>query len=269
MGRSAVGRAPRDARLSRSGASTVGRAAFAPSGSSSPIRRRASRAGCASRSALDCQSMPTSHAAVRHGVSWGKARRAEKAFLAEWDRTRPKRRPRHIGRDEIQRGKSAAVLDRALGSGARRGDRLAPRPHGGQLTGLLTTASTARQRAAIKAVCTDMHRPYLNAVAQVLTKAEIVFDKFHVLQHASGGARRGAPPGVLSRGRGDAGARARQTLAAAASVEDRARVEARPSCSHCSRRIGGCSKPMSCASSSIGSGPTRPATACATFCSAG
>jgi transposase len=54
---------------------------------------------------LDCQSMPTSHAAVRHGVSWGKARRAEKAFLAEWDRTRPKRRPRHLGVDEIQRGK--------------------------------------------------------------------------------------------------------------------------------------------------------------------
>lgn len=25
---------------------------------------------------VDCQSMPTSHAAVRHGVSWGKARRA-------------------------------------------------------------------------------------------------------------------------------------------------------------------------------------------------
>ena len=30
---------------------------------------------------VDCQSMPTSHAAVRHGVSWGKARRAERAFL--------------------------------------------------------------------------------------------------------------------------------------------------------------------------------------------
>lgn len=33
---------------------------------------------------LDCQSMPVSHAAVRHGVSWGKARRAEYAFLKEW-----------------------------------------------------------------------------------------------------------------------------------------------------------------------------------------
>jgi transposase len=54
---------------------------------------------------IDCQSMPTSHAAVRHGVSWGKAHRAEKAFLAEWDRTRVKRRPRHMGLDEIQRGK--------------------------------------------------------------------------------------------------------------------------------------------------------------------
>jgi hypothetical protein len=49
--------------------------------------------------------MPTSHAAVRHGVSWGKARRAEKAFLTDWDQSRVTRRPRHIGLDEIQRGK--------------------------------------------------------------------------------------------------------------------------------------------------------------------
>jgi len=49
----------------------------------------------------------------------------------------------------------------------------------------LTEELTGRQRAAITAVCTDMHRPYLNAVDAVLTHAEIVFDKFHVLQHAS------------------------------------------------------------------------------------
>ena len=52
-------------------------------------------------------------------------------------------------------------------------------------TALLTEELTARQRAAVTAVCTDMHRPYLNAVAAVLTQAEIAFDKFHVLQHAS------------------------------------------------------------------------------------
>jgi transposase len=31
----------------------------------------------------------------------------------------------------------------------------------------------------------DMHRPYLNVVAEVFARAEAVFDKFHVLQHAS------------------------------------------------------------------------------------
>ena len=33
------------------------------------------------RIGLDCQSMPTSHAAVRHVLSWGTAHRAERAFL--------------------------------------------------------------------------------------------------------------------------------------------------------------------------------------------
>jgi hypothetical protein len=55
---------------------------------------------------LDSQSMPTSHAAVRHGVSWSKARRAEHAFLRDWDDARPKRRPRHPGPDEIHLSKA-------------------------------------------------------------------------------------------------------------------------------------------------------------------
>lgn len=129
--------------------------------------------------------MPTSHAAVRHGISWGKARRAERAFLEEWDAARPKRRPRHLGADEIQRGKGqrfwTVLTDLVRGEviGLAQ-DRTAV-----ALTRLLTDRLDARQRAAVEAVCTDMHRPYLNAVATGLPKAEIVFDKFHVLQHAS------------------------------------------------------------------------------------
>lgn len=133
---------------------------------------------------LDCQSMPTSHAAVRHGVSWSKARRAEHGFLTDWDRTRPRRRPRHLGADEIHRGKrqkfytvlSDLVHGEVIG--------LAPERTEASLAGLLTTCLDARQRAAVEAVCTDMHRPYLNAVAQGLPQATVVLDKFHVLQHA-------------------------------------------------------------------------------------
>ena len=49
----------------------------------------------------------------------------------------------------------------------------------------MTTCLDARQLAAVHAVCTDTHQPYVNAVTRVLAKAEIVFDKFYVLQHAS------------------------------------------------------------------------------------
>src|SRR5713101_4501566 len=134
---------------------------------------------------LDCQSMPTSHAAVRHGVSWSKARRAEHAFLAEWDSSRPRRRPRYLGADEIHRGKaqkfytvlSDLVHGEVIGLAKDRTEE--------SLAGLLTTCLDARQRAAVDAVCTDMHQPYVNAVAHQLPTAEIVFDKFHVLQHAS------------------------------------------------------------------------------------
>jgi transposase len=108
--------------------------------------------------AVDCQSMPTSHAAVRHGVSWGKARRAEKACLAEWDRTRVKHRPRHLGIDEIQRGKgqhfwtvlSDLVRGEVIGLQKDRSED--------SLRTLLNDRLDAQQRAAVEAVCTDMHR---------------------------------------------------------------------------------------------------------------
>jgi transposase len=134
---------------------------------------------------VDCQSMPISHAAVQHGVSWSKARRAEHAFLSDWDRTRSKRRPRHLGADENHRGTgqkfytvlSDLVHAEVIGPAKDRTEE--------SFAGLLTTSLDARQRATVKAACADMHRPYLNAVARVLPRAEVVFDKFHVLQHAS------------------------------------------------------------------------------------
>ncbi len=134
---------------------------------------------------VDCQSMPTSHVAVRHGVSWGKARRAEQAFLADWDRTRVHHQPRHLGLDEIQRGQGQRFW--TVLSDVVHGEVLGLRQDRSQATAtaLLQEDLSVRQRAAVTAVCTDMHRPYLNAVAAVLPRAEVIFDKFHVLQHAS------------------------------------------------------------------------------------
>ncbi len=126
--------------------------------------------------------MPTSHAAVRHAVSWGTARRAERAFLEAWDRTRPTRRPRHLGVDEIECGKGQHVW--TVLSDLVHGEVIGVQHDRSEasLRTLLRERLDARQRAA---VCADMHRPPLNAVAEVLSRAEVVFDKFHVLRHAA------------------------------------------------------------------------------------
>src|SRR5215468_8246468 len=98
---------------------------------------------------------------------------------------RPKRRPRYLGADEIQRGKgqqywtvlSDLVHGEVIGLARDRTQE--------SLSGLLKQDLDNRQRASVEAVCTDMHQAYVNAVHEVLPKAEVVYDKFHVLQHAS------------------------------------------------------------------------------------
>ncbi len=70
------------------------------------------------------------------------------AFLKEWDQTRPKRRPRHLGADEIQRGKgqqfwtvlSDLVHGEVIGLARDRTQE--------SLTGLLEQCLDNRQRAA-------------------------------------------------------------------------------------------------------------------------
>ena len=134
---------------------------------------------------------------------------------------------------------------------------------------LLTTRLDARQRAAVEAVCTDMHRPYLNAVAELLPHAESVFDKFHVLQHASAALddvrrqeffRAGAVMRAHGRGKRWLLLRRWKTVRGSKRRELADALRGQPTA--CSRRT-------SCASNSTGSGCTRPAAGCWTSCSVG
>ena len=89
-----------------------------------------------------------------------------------------------MGADEIHRGKgqkywtvlSDLVHGEVIGLARDRGEE--------SLSTLLKECLDNRQRASVEAVCTDMHQPFVNAVHDVLPKAEVVYDKFHVLQHA-------------------------------------------------------------------------------------
>jgi transposase len=47
------------------------------------------------------------------------------------------------------------------------------------------TQLSARQRNRVGAACVDMWRPFTNSITQWAPNCRIVYDKFHVLQHAN------------------------------------------------------------------------------------
>lgn len=208
--------------------------------------------------------MPTSPAAVRHGVSGSKARRAEKAVLATWDAARPKHRPKHLGADAIQRRKvqkfspvlSDLVQDEVIGMAK---GRTAER-----LSGLLTTGLDARQRAAVEAVWTDRPQPYLTAVQAVGPKGEIVFDQFPVPQHAAAALDEVRRRDVFRAGPVTrAGGRGTRWLV----LRRWKTVGGSPSAARSKRSsppTAGCSTPTCCGSNSTACGPPRPPGASAT-----
>jgi transposase len=123
---------------------------------------------------LNCQSMATSRAFVPT-VSVGVRRGAPRNVFARMgrDEMRPRRRPRHLGADEIHRGRAQkfhAVLSdlihgEVLGLARDRTEA--------SLTGWLTTCLDARQRAAVVAVCTDMHQPWFRRSRRIRARTAI------------------------------------------------------------------------------------------------
>jgi transposase len=135
------------------------------------------------RIGLECQSAPVSEVAERWGISWDRAKAADMRFLADWAEARPRRRVRHVGLDEVSYAKrhryytvlcdldEAEVIDLVKDRTREATDSL------------LQGGLSAEQRRSVKAACIDMWRPYREAVAEHLPGAEVVFDKFHVMQH--------------------------------------------------------------------------------------
>jgi transposase len=78
--------------------------------------------------------------------------------------------------NEIQRGKGQRFW--TVLSDLIRGEVIGLRQDRSEasLRALVQDRLDARQRAAVEAVCSDMHRPYLNVVTEALPKAETIFD---------------------------------------------------------------------------------------------
>jgi transposase len=134
--------------------------------------------------ARECEDAPVNRVAGRWGLSVQTVRRIDKRSLEHWSQARPRKPLRWMGVDEIfwKKGRCLTVVsDLELGEPIWAG----PDRKQETLDRFFSEKLLRRRRRAVRAVCMDMWKPYLQSVRQHLPRAAIVFDKFHVMKHVN------------------------------------------------------------------------------------
>jgi transposase len=135
--------------------------------------------------AQGCEAAPVSRVAAQWGLPPETVRRMDKRVLRRWAAARPRRPLRYLGVDEIFLGKSVKFL--TVVSDLETGEPLwvGPERKRETLERFFAEALPRRRRRTVRAVCVDMWEPFRLSLREHLPHARLVYDKFHVLRHAS------------------------------------------------------------------------------------
>ena len=134
---------------------------------------------------LACESAAARQVARQFGLAASTVRTMDWRYLERWDAKRRKPALREMGVDEIHLGKKQKFLTvvcnlettEPLWFGRERKKETLDEFFRGQLS--------ARQRRGIEAACLDMWEPYRLSIEEWAPQCRIVYDKFHVPQHAN------------------------------------------------------------------------------------
>jgi transposase len=134
---------------------------------------------------LACESAAVRRVARQFGIAASTVRAMDLRYLKRWAASRRKPALRHIGIDEIYLGKKQKFL--TVVSNLQTGEPLwmGPERKKETLDEFFSQQVSAFQRSAIRAACVDMWEPYRQSLEQWVPQCQIIYDKFHVLQHAS------------------------------------------------------------------------------------
>jgi len=135
--------------------------------------------------AQECEAAPVQRVAAHRGLAPETVRRMDKRALRRWAATRPRTPLRYLGVDEFFVGKTEKFL--TVVSDLVTGEPLWVGPERKQetLDRFFAEALPPARRRAVRAVCVDMWEPFRLSLQKHLPHAKIVYDKFHVLHHAS------------------------------------------------------------------------------------
>ena len=132
-----------------------------------------------------CESASARRVARQFGLAQSTVRAIDLRYLERWNAQRKKPALRHLGVDEIFLGKSTKFV--TVVSNLESGEPLwfGRERKKETLDEFFGTQLSARQRQRIEAACVDMWEPYRTSILEWSPNCAIVYDKFHIMQHAN------------------------------------------------------------------------------------
>lgn len=134
---------------------------------------------------LACESAAVRRVARQFGIAASTVRAMDLRYLKRWAASRRKPALRHMGIDEIYLGKKQKFVTVVSNLQTREPLWMGPERKKETLDEFFSQQVSAFQRSAIRAACVDMWEPYRQSLEQRVPQCQIIYDKFHVLQHAS------------------------------------------------------------------------------------
>ena len=133
---------------------------------------------------LACESAAARQVARQFGLPASTVRAIDLRYLERWAKGRRKAALREVGVDEIYLGKTQKFL--TVVSNLETGEPLwfGQARTEDTLDEFFRTQLSAFQRKHIRAACVDMWEPFTASILKWAPQCRIVFDKFHVMQHA-------------------------------------------------------------------------------------
>jgi transposase len=134
---------------------------------------------------LACESAPVRRVARQFGLSPSTVRAIDLRYLKRWAASRRKPALRQMGIDEMYLGKKQKFL--TVVSNLETGEPLwfGRERKKETLDEFFEQHLSAFQRSVVRAACVDMWEPFRQSLQQWVPNCQIIYDKFHILQHAS------------------------------------------------------------------------------------
>ena len=131
-----------------------------------------------------CENAAASRVAAQFGLPASTVRAIDQRYLERWASTRKKPALREMGVDEIYLGRKQKFVTVVSNLEAGEPVWFGAERKKETLDEFFRTQLSGFQRSKLRGACVDMWEPFRLSIEQWAPKCKIVYDKFHIMQHA-------------------------------------------------------------------------------------